>query len=571
MNSKISKILVIFLFNFCLNLYGQKEIESITLKSEISKLKINKDIIGINKLINTNNSLNPEYALKILNENLKLSIESKNDDNIADTYKALGNFWLLQSNKVKAYENYLEAKFYSSGNQKLSGSVLLNLSLVTDEPEVKLKYANQAIQIFKKLNDPENLSKSYLNLSNIYNSKFLEVSKEDSTSSKKGILSLYKKTVIETLKKVEELNINKENDILVTMYVYYGQLYKYEKDYDRAKYYFHKAHELTSKLMNVKALTYCKMHLADIAVLENKFPVALHLLQSAEEFSIKYNYNEYINGVYELYIKLYTRQNNYKKAFEYSQKHDQSNSKLNELVSKDKIHALNLEYSLSENQHKIEKYEAKSRFNRILLIVIIFIAILITGISYLIIQNKKRKIDSINKTKVITELEKSAIEIKLKNQMLEDELLKEKITFSQNHLMLFANQVDKIETFLNTLKTEMKGNFHDKQEKINSLKVLFSEVLNNQNELKQLHSLSSKLNQEFFFYIRQNYNSVTKEDEQLLSYIIIDMSIKEISHNLNISLEGVYKKRYRLKKKLKLQSDETFQDFYQKIISNQMS
>lgn len=570
MKSKFKYTLFIFwLLGICQSI-AQDGSQTQNLKNEINELKAQNDIISINQFINSNNSLEPEYVLKTLTENLKYAKTIGKTKEISHTYNALGNFWLLQSNRIKSYENYLQAKFYSQkiNDGKLTGTILLNLANVTEDREEQINLYKQVIEIFEKNNDRENLSKAYLNLGNTYVTEYWQAS-EDSLS-KKEILSYYKKKAIESLKMVEKINGSAQNSVAAVVNIYYGQLYKYEKNLPKAESYFKKAENLSSKINNVKTLTYCKLHLANIAMKKNESQKALELLQTAEQFSEKYNYNEYLSGVYELYIQLYTHQNNLPKALEYSEKHKESIVKLNELISRDKIHALNLEYSLAENEFKMEQYEAKSKLNRILLIVIVLIAIFIAGISYLIIQNKKRKIDSIEKTKVITELEKSAIEIKLKNQLLEDELLKEKIMFSQNHLMTFANLSNRIQFFLDELKLKVKKlpNGQETQEEVNSLKMKFSEILNNQNQFTQLNTMSNQLNQDFFFHIRQNYPNISKEDEQLLAFIILDLTSKEISSNLNISSESVYKKRYRLRKKLNLENETTFQDFYENVLSS---
>jgi len=117
------------------------------------------------------------------------------------------------------------------------------------------------------------------------------------------------------------------------------------------------------------------------------------------------------------------------------------------------------------------------------------------------------------------------------------------------------------------MKTKFKK-IPGSQEEINQLKLSFSELLNGQSQLKQINSLSSELNQDFFFYIKQNFPNISKGEEKLLAYIILNIGSKEISRILNISEKSIYIKRYRLRKKLNLENEETFEDFYQKIISS---
>ncbi len=187
---------------------------------------------------------------------------------------------------------------------------------------------------------------------------------------------------------------------------------------------------------------------------------------------------------------------------------------------------------------------------------------MVLGVSYLIIQNKKRKIQTIEQTKIISD-------IKIQNQELQEKLLKEKIKFNQEHLIAFANQVSRIENFLEEMKTQVKNSKANSMEDINNLKLNFSEILDDQNYIKKLNSLSSELNQEFFLYLRKNYPKISKKDEQLLSFLILDMSSKEISNILKISTESVHTKRYRLRKKLDLNAVESFIDFYKRI-TNQL-
>lgn len=364
------------------------------------------------------------------------------------------------------------------------------------------------------------------------------------------------------------INILKNEELRGVLYIYYGEWYKYEKDNENAIQSFTKAKESLVQTKNTKAYTYCIFMLARIATEQKNFSEAIQWLQEAEQLSGKYKFNDYLEMIYGEYVKIHSEQGDYKTALHYKDLYSKKSIELTEQSNNDKMQILDLEKNIAENKLQINQYEANSKLNRVLIISSLLITLFIGGISYLIIKNNKRKINNIQQNKIITELEKSAVEIKLKNQLLEDELLKEKVKYSQNNLITFANQVNKIDTFLDDLKTEMKGNLNseEKQEKLNSLKISFSEVLNNQNELKQINSLSSELNQEFFFHIRKNYSAITKEDEQLLSYLILNLSNKEISKKLNISIKSLYTKRYRLRKKLNLEENEKLLDFYKKVV-----
>ncbi|MBL4663639.1 MAG: hypothetical protein JKY22_08820 [Flavobacteriaceae bacterium] len=543
-------------------------------KLQIKEFISQKDILAVNNLLKLNTFLEPEYTLEILKGNILISKERENFKELADTYLVFGNFWFQQGNRVKAYDYFLKSESNSRkvNDEDILGSSMLNRGNITEDLDSRIEIYKEAITIFKKRNDTLNLSKVYLNIGDAYTNyvwenKKLEESKQYLT--KKDSI-LYKETALSYYNKADSLNQYLDNGMVEgILQVHIGEWYKLEKDYNKAKELFFNAEKILLNAGYPKGQTYCILHLASIEIKQGHFSEALVYLKKAEDISKKYDYKKYLQGVYDEYVKVYDSLGNYSKALAYNRLYTDISLELYTINSQDRILALNLEHNLTENEYIIEKFKSESKLSRILITVILSISLLILGISYLIIKNKKRKIDSIQKSKVISDLEKYSIEIKLKNQQLHEELLKEKIKFSQDHLISFANQVNKIENFLDVVKTkikELKKGTVD-QNVVNSLKLSFSEIIHGQNHLKQLNSFSTQLNQNFFFYVRKEFPNITKEDEQLLSFIILDTNSKEISRNLSISTESVYTKRYRLRKKLNFNSDESFIGFYHKVIS----
>ncbi|MDC8001189.1 hypothetical protein POV26_09075 [Aequorivita todarodis] len=131
-----------------------------------------------------------------------------------------------------------------------------------------------------------------------------------------------------------------------------------------------------------------------------------------------------------------------------------------------------------------------------------------------------------------------------------------------------ATQINKIDHFIDEAKEKLGKLFKESgnQEIVNNLKISFSEIRYHQKELRQLDSYTSQLNQNFFFHIQSHYENISDKDLQLLAFIILRMESKKIGRAMDISSESVYKKRYRLRKKLQLNKDESFLDFYQKTL-----
>lgn len=532
------------------------------------------DIISINKTLNRNTFLPPEYTIEIIHKNLQSAEKLQNKEALADTYLTLGNFWYIQGDFVKAYDYYSHCENISISNKflRLEGISKLNKSNLTEKLPLKIEVLKNAVRILERAKDTLNLAKGHLNLGSAYE-KFVFNNTDEKFEKVTDSLKImfYKENAFFHYNVAQELNsVIKNSEINASLQTHFGDWNMFEKQFPDAKNNFENAGNYFNVAGRVKGMVYSKMRIAQIFEDENDTEEALQYLYQAEKLALEYEYKDYLTDIYKKITHIYKDNGNYQKAYFYHELYTVQALKLAELNSEDKIHIVNLQHDLSRKEYATVKYEQQKKINMVILFISIITIISISLISYLIIQNKKRKADNSQKKEKIAELEKEAIAIKLKSQLLQEELLKEKIQFSQNNLVEFANQVNKINSFLSILKTEMKQIKQNNlgQDKINSLRLSFSEIVNEQHKLSQINSYSSKLNQEFFFYIQKNYTEISKEDELLLANIILNKTTKDISTILNISNESVYKKRYRLRKKLNLQPEETFEGFYNKIIAD---
>ncbi len=71
----------------------------------------------------------------------------------------------------------------------------------------------------------------------------------------------------------------------------------------------------------------------------------------------------------------------------------------------------------------------------------------------------------------------------------------------------------------------------------------------------------NQVHDEFFQELKRQYPQLTSKDLKICAYIKMNLSTKEIAPLLNISTRGVETQRYRLKRKLRLESDKNLVDF----------
>jgi DNA-binding CsgD family transcriptional regulator len=73
--------------------------------------------------------------------------------------------------------------------------------------------------------------------------------------------------------------------------------------------------------------------------------------------------------------------------------------------------------------------------------------------------------------------------------------------------------------------------------------------------------LFDQAHENFFKRLKTSFPDLTTSDLRLCAYLRLNLSSKEIAPLLNISVRGVEEKRYRIRKRLGLSSDQGLSDF----------
>ena len=103
------------------------------------------------------------------------------------------------------------------------------------------------------------------------------------------------------------------------------------------------------------------------------------------------------------------------------------------------------------------------------------------------------------------------------------------------------------ETDINKLKSEVK-----KAIKINAV---------NKHEWESFETNLNQIHNEFITTLSKKFPNLTSKDIKLCIYLKMNLSSKEIAPMMNISFRGVELHRYRLRKKLQLETEENLSQF----------
>ncbi len=408
----------------------------------------------------------------------------------------------------------------------------------------------QAITSFKELDVEEGLFEAVVYQSLVYNI----IGQNDQA--------------YEILKSVKYRELADEN-----MYssLYYLRLMSYycaliDKNYKSSEFYVRKAINLSKeKLPNDTAIVYIDMaNLAELYIMSDKYSRAKEILDSIKylkpiqnkRFLSEYYYcmgrlhekNEMKDSAYISYIKS-LQYSNYYSTFDNALavlgmlvKIDSVNGNLSSYIKhmnelddlKEKLKGSEVYYKIAvmQEQHKTELILRENKKDKtiytlaIFTILIAIILLLIVFIYYRSNMKSKQKLAALEKERLdaVIEMEKHEKELMQLKMNKKDEMLdkayKENIAISLK--VGDKNEVRTLDSFEKVMK-DMDSNF-----------------------LKKVETL---------------YPTLSLNDIRLMCFIRLGMTTQEISSVLNISVDSLYKSRYRLRKKLGIDNDKALATF----------
>jgi FixJ family two-component response regulator len=80
--------------------------------------------------------------------------------------------------------------------------------------------------------------------------------------------------------------------------------------------------------------------------------------------------------------------------------------------------------------------------------------------------------------------------------------------------------------------------------------------MKNESEWEAFEALYDQAHGDFFKRLKADFSGLTPSDLRLCAYLRMNLSSKEIAPLLNITVRGVEERRYRLRKRMNLGSDE---------------
>ncbi|MDX1641665.1 MAG: triple tyrosine motif-containing protein [Balneolaceae bacterium] len=162
-----------------------------------------------------------------------------------------------------------------------------------------------------------------------------------------------------------------------------------------------------------------------------------------------------------------------------------------------------------------------------------------------------------NQKKIIEDREKAEKEvIKLSNEKLQNEIEHKSAQLASSTMAMMRknNLLSSIKDELQNQKEKLGDRLPDKS--YNKLIKLIEDGIEDEHEWEIFEQLYNEAHGNFFKRLKEEYPQLTPSDLRLCAYLRMNLSSKEIAPLLNISVRGVEERRYRLRKRLDLSTDQ---------------
>jgi len=493
---------------------------------------------------------------------------------------------LGQSNNVNKIIDSLEVNVISVRDK----ITFLKKSIsITDKPQIKMEftaylgdvyssievydkaylYYTKALQIAQKKQLTDNIGSYYEDLGRIqlrignlkssldFHTKAYDIFSETNNQNRKTIASaniavIQSKTgpiekAILTLKKLIE-NKNFDNRAKANTLMTLGNIYleKLEIPTKAINYYsdalalLNKTPDRTLQIMLLQNITE-----AEIAL--KKYEKAWKYNKKSEKLLTQYPNLELQASLHKFYAEIYEAKEKYKEAYTHLSLQQKHNDSLAKTATQFKIANINTVKELAKHQaditlqkNKVTALERDQIIGNLKMTILLITLLLLGLITYLFIKKSKSRIKTLRteKTEITGKLDYN------KNQIKKMAL---NISTSQEYIESFSGKIKNTLSRISDKKskTEITKLLHDLQ----SYKII------NDNK-KELKTYLSKVNDEYLFNLTKKHPSLTKEEQYLCSLIFLNLKNKDIANLLNLSVRSIENKRYRIRKKINLNTEE---------------
>ena len=469
--------------------------------------------------------------------------------NIGMSQKELGNY-------PEAFKSYMKAlKLYEDiDNVRYAArtySELASLSAMSGEVDKAIAYNKRAAQFYR--DDKDQHTYAYI-LTNLANDLIYSERQDTAEALLKTAISIFEE--------------GGDNYLLMNAEAQLGRVKYHQGKTDSAIVLFKSSSGRASEGGYLSQLAYNCEFLSICYVDKGDYAAATDYARKSYHYNQQIGYNEeYGHALFELY-SVFKASGNADSAMKYLELYYEVRDSLFGLERQQQFNELQVKYETELKEERLHAQEAeigllkaKSEGEKVRVFALSVVILLILIIAILVIRNQRTRI---NHQRDLSIKKEQLHKTEMEKREGQNERLKLKLDHKKRELTAQALLIAEKNEMLRSFKEQLEEISEEAEEKtaMNGLVRKIERAETKTEDWDKFMHIFEDVHPDFTKDLQSKFDKITTNDVRLAALMRMNFSNKEIASILHISADGLKKARYRLRKKMKLPSDENMQEFF---------
>jgi len=478
----------------------------------------------------------------------------------AKARKQLGLVYYELNREYESLELFFESQilFTKLGNKKEQAklySLIGGLKNAFREYDQAIKYLNKSSSIYEEINHDEGIMANDINLAFAYQMK----------DSFNLASSIYRALIPKYEKLNDPLNLS-------TLYSYMSLNFLFQNKIDSAIFYSKKSIQKISETDQQSKLAAVYGETGHIFLVNEQYDSASYYFLKSIEFAKQYDDFYSQKQALSLLLSIDTLLGDYKKATKRFEEILLVND--SDYMHRMRTNLENAELNLKNEEKNTfirmqEMSLEKSRIQNIYWIIISILSVLVLMLILLAFIQLKRntsKSQELFKKKIeLNDAELKSANVELEVEKLKNANIQNEIQIKEREQLSHALALEKQNELLRLIEKTLKGSYSEKgaltDTDINNILSTIKQELVDKTEANLFNEKFNAIHPEFFDLLKKQIPSITKSELKYCAFVKLRLDNKQIASILNVSPAAIKKMRYRIRKKAKLNAEDSLDDF----------
>lgn len=411
-------------------------------------------------------------------------------------------------------------------------------------------HVNKAAETYKTLNDSLNLARCYNSRGLVY------IQVPDNIRAEENFKAA--------------LAINRKLNNIKSVAANLNNLCLYEGDTDEKINLLLEAIELNQSFGNIWSLGENYNNLGTQYYYAHEYNQALTALDTAMNYSKQINAKELISDNYRYKSWVYAARKDYEQAYQYLLQLYETEKELLTMNEMRQVELNIIQKRLRDKEQQMIMQEQAFQIRNLRLwisIAVLIVVALFLTLSYSVYHYRhQKKIQLLEASEQLKNQEKELMTLKLKQTEHEADNARLELEHRRKELTNLAFFTDSRNNLLTQIQTKLKEGYKlsgtDAERHIRSINAYISQFSTQDTETELL---IDEINGQFIRKLSQLHPNLSKNEQRLASLLRIGLSTKEIASIINSTPKTVNMARYRLRKHLNLETDDSLTEYMNSI------